>query len=135
MPSLDQRYARPQFAAAAAPIGPSASEKAEYASDVAAYGTEFARKKQQMKKDFKAGKHIFKDTAAVSAPRAAAPTFTREDVEFIQEELEDRRKIFDQYQALGRLDTKEGQAVKAELAQKTRMLVVMQKERAAAGSG
>jgi len=123
-------YDRQQFVPQ--PLGPSRDAQREYAADVAAYGAEFAQKKRALKQAAKDGKLVLsKDVAAANAPRAAKTQFSQDDLLFVQEEIQDRNKFLMQLQKLGRGNSDDAKAIKAELATKNRMLAVIQREMAA----
>ena len=55
----------------------------------------------------------------------------QDDLLFVQEEIQDRNKFLMQLQKLGRGNSDDAKAIKAELATKNRMLAVIQREMAA----
>ena len=56
----------------------------------------------------------------------------KDDLSFVQEEIQDRNKFLTQLESLGRGKSDDAKAIKAELATKTRMLAVIKREMAAA---
>lgn len=62
---------------------------------------------------------------------ACSPRF-KDDLSFVQEEIQDRNKFLKQLESLGRGKSDDAKAIQAELATKTRMLAVIKREMAAA---